>query len=195
MRMCLWKKCMYCVFSVLLGPVLALAATPTCQSGKPTPESYTYNFPNEASNLLNREGMDAAKVRHDANLLQAYERENVSWQMYAGRLNRAATQVKKMDGTLCRLRTIKRVTSPWQKQMIARLAPQVTILTDQVNDAIQFLNNNEEYTWSPTLVGYFGDMYATSSNIHQDLRSVEEYARLHMPANPMTKNASPRVNS
>jgi hypothetical protein len=195
MRMRLWEKCMYCVFSVLLGPALALATTPACQSGKPTPESYTYNFPNEATNLLNREGMDAANVRHDANLLQAYEREGVSWQMYAGRLNRAATQVNKMDGMLCRLRTIKRVTSPWQKRMIARITPQVTILTDEVNDAIHLLNKNEDYTWSPTFVSYFKDMYATSSNLHRDLRSVEEYARMHVPAIPMAKNASPKVNS
>ena len=195
MEMRLWKKCMYCVFSVLLGPAILLAATSPCQTGKPTPESYKYNFPNEATNLLNREGTDALRVRSDANQLTMYTRDNVTWQIYADMLTRMKSRVDKMDNMICRLNSIKRVASPWQRRMITRVRPQVVVLTDEVNDAIHFVNNNQNYLWSPTFVNYTKDMYATSKQVSKDLRSVEEYASLHKLTTPMTASTSLKANS
>jgi hypothetical protein len=180
MRLTFWLKGFCGVASLLVMAALPMAATEQCQTGPPTPASYTRNFPKEASALLQQMGTQAIQVRDLADQLQTFNRDGalISWEMDADVLTQAQAQVNAMDEELCRLRLIRRVTLPWQQKAIDRVAPKMIELTDYVEDALQ--NLNEKHNTVNTLDRSFAQdadfMYRRADTIARSIGNFEEYA-------------------
>jgi hypothetical protein len=175
MRTGFWRKSMYFLFSVLIGPAVLLAYSPApCGGGKPTPESYKWNFPKEASQILNQIKIDSYKIRDSAAQLRVDDRTAnlVGWQAEADLLNRLRYQVNRMDSTTCRLRTIAPVTTPQQQQAIKAVLPEMIIITDEAQSAIRFLNNNHFDLWAPRYREYAVAMYDSANLITRDLQNL-----------------------
>jgi hypothetical protein len=176
----LWLKGFSRVASLLVAPALLMAATNQCQSGIVTPASYTWDFPSEASHLLQQMKTQAVQVRDLADRLQAFDRDGdlISWQTDADVLTAARAQVNAMDADLCRLRAIRRVTLPWQQKAIDRVTPKVIELTEYVQDAVQNLNHNHT-TVNMLDRSYAEDadfMYRRADTIARMVGNFEEYA-------------------
>jgi uncharacterized protein YdcH (DUF465 family) len=97
----------------------------------------------------------------------------VTWQVDASYLDRIADRVNKMDHMLYSLRNMQGEVGPAQAKTIARLAPQVVVLTDEVNSSVRFLNNNHQDLWSPTWRIDTDEMHNTSHILTSDLRSAK----------------------
>jgi hypothetical protein len=191
MRISLWRKSMYCIFSVLLGPAVLLAYTQApCQCGKPTPESYKWNFPAEASHLLNQVKQDSLKIQNSADQLEAYDREpmTIDWRAEATLLDNTIPQVRALDRMQCRLRIIKRMTTPDQQATIQRIVPQIMVLTTATNRAVHFLNHNHEYLWAPRYVAYATEIRNSANLINTDLQVPGEFMAMR-GTNPQTSKS------
>jgi hypothetical protein len=188
MTVSLWKKSSSALLTVFILPALALAATAAARPGAYAPSPEVRMDTQWASRLLTHMQTNVARVNNDAAKLQTDYSEGLAWQADVFTLNRIAARVKKMDNELYSLRTIRKDVTPEDAQTIARLAPQVTVLTDEVNSSVHFINNNHHYLWAPKWRNDTNDLYQTSKTVQQDLQraSREQTASLHAPAANVT---------
>jgi hypothetical protein len=145
------------------------ASQPVCQCGPPTPESYKWNFSQEASRLLAQLHQNADEVRDSADQLETYGREpfDISWRLDATTLQTMRGQINHMDKVLCRLRIIERVLPAEQQAEINKITPATLELTDTAQAAITFLDKNEQRTWLPRYTAYAGEMYSEAGRIER----------------------------
>jgi hypothetical protein len=167
---------------VLVVPGLLAAISVSkcnCQAGPPTPESYTWNFPREATSLLQQVQERAAKARTLVAQLQAFDREQGEndWHLDGDVLTRLKAQVDPMDQMICKLRTISRVCLPWQQKAIHRIAPAVVELTDCTRFELNYLNKDKQWLWNPTYTAETTDMYNEANRIVNSIGSFTEYAK------------------
>jgi hypothetical protein len=148
----------------------AFAATPpVCKCGPPTPESYKWNFSQEASGLLAKLHQDAYRVRDSADYLEKYNREPflIDWRTDAVTLDSIQDQIDKMDQILCRLRIIERVLPPEQQAEINEITAATVELTDTAQAAIHYLNNNQDRLFLPQYTAYAHEMYSEAGRIER----------------------------
>ncbi len=167
--------------ALLALPLAALGATAaTCKPGPPTPESYRWNFPQEASQLLDGIRMDAAKVTSQANHLENWTwQSGITWELHAEQLQQVRDEVNDMGRKLCRLRVIRRVTSPWEQAAIDRAGKNIQLLADNTQDAILFLNRYEGNFWEQPYRRYTTNIYSQSHMLSNTLREYVEYAKVN----------------
>ena len=165
--------------AMALLPVLSFGAeSHPCVSEAPTAQSYTWNFSQEAAGLLNDLRADSAKAESHAATLESMTAANeVSWESHADQLSQLKTEVDDMGTKLCRLETIRRVVSPWERKAIDRSAPLVQLLADNTQDAIAYLNRYEARMWQPTYVKYTDNLYTESRQLTNSVKNFEEYAK------------------
>jgi len=174
MRTSLWFKSIYFIFSVLMGSGMLLAGTPaSCQSGMPTTESSNWDFPKEASQILNQIRVDSFQIRELAAQLRVDDRnaDLVGWQAESDLLSELRDHVNQMDTNVCRLRTIAPMTTAQQQEAISRIVPQALVVTNETESAIDFLNNNHSYLWAPQYHEYAVALYNSANLINHDLRN------------------------
>ena len=98
------------VFATGMIAAPAWAVSPsTCTPGKPTAESYTWNFKKEASGLLDQVKTDGMSIQRHAANLESYNGTNeIDWQLHADQLTATKAAVNDMGQKLCRLDLIRR---------------------------------------------------------------------------------------
>ena len=170
MILSLCKQGSSALLMLLVLPVMTLAATPVAAPAPFAPSAKVRMDTQWASHLLRRMKANVNLVNNDAGQLQASYREGLDWQADANKLDRLAARVKKMDGELYDLRTIRKDVPAKDSQIIARLAPEVTILTDEVNSSIHFVNNDHESMWLPKWRRDTNELSQASEAVQQDLR-------------------------
>jgi hypothetical protein len=180
----LWQMCMSSIFSILVIPALTLGANAAPQPAAAAPAPIEQINSYKVARLLDRMQNDEYKLYSDAGYLQSYYLSNLSWQVDASELDRIAYQVKKMDSMLYSLRAMQHEVGPFQAPTIARVAPEVVILTDEVNASVHFMNRNHPYLWSPTWRVDTNELFQTSRTLKNDFRGVrrEPVATLRTPA-------------
>jgi hypothetical protein len=191
----------YLLAAMLLVPGMSLATTPImtsqkCTPGEPTEASYTWNFPKEASSLLNGVRADALKVNDQAQQLEDFSKNpSMDWRADADKLSQIRQDVNDMSNKLCRLETIRRVVLPWQQEAIDRTSRIVRLMSDNTADAIVFINANQEDLWSPTFNKYAKNLAQESNQVSTSVRHFEEYAQLHNEKTPVKKTLGVQAGS
>jgi hypothetical protein len=167
MKLNRWNLGLIVTLMGLSSTGLFAASATLCPMGPPTAASYTWNFPKEASGLLVQMKTDAMRVRYIADQLGGLDRDSSGnfWQADAILLSSARKRVNAMDGMLCRLETIRRVSAPWEKQAISRIAPSVVELSDTTQAAIDYLDQNQEGLIFPAYTDQAEIMYNKADRI------------------------------
>lgn len=167
--------------ATLALPVIAAAATPqTCKPGVATPESYKWDFVQEASQLLDGVQREALKVESHADTLHSFVMNPyIGWEGHASELAPIKEEINDMGRKLCRLEVIRRAVSPWEREAIDRAAPQIRLLADNAQDALSYMDRNEGNFWMPDYGKYVSNLYNESSQLSQTMRNFEEYAKVH----------------
>ena len=157
---------------LLLGLLLSLtsvlgAVKEYCPLPEPvTEESYTWNFPNEASQTLADFEKEARLIRTHVTVLQTFARVPalISPEAHAYELMRVRERVNRLGNRLCRLMEIERVTEPWQQGSIERVRESMTELADRTEAAIAYLNDNHSPVGlaSKRYSGYLDGMYQSA---------------------------------
>jgi hypothetical protein len=169
----------------LLAASLAMSAAPrsqalSCQVGTPSAESYTWNFQAEAQALLETVVSDAREVQDHADHLHGMMLEpEISWQSHALELSQIRDEVNDLGQKLCRLETIRRVTSPWERKAIDQAAPLISELAHDTQNAITILNANHEYLFMPDYTSLGADLYHNSSNLVNSVTEFETFGKVH----------------
>jgi len=150
-----------------------------CKAGPTTAASYTWNFKQEANNLFRDIQDTARQAATTADRLESMgENGEVSWQDQADHLDMLRSQVNDMGRKLCRLETIRRVLDPWQRKTVDRLSPELHLIANHVQWAIQFGNTNQNYLWSPVYQTYTKDAYHEASAVAHTAGLAVEYAQV-----------------
>ena len=166
------------VAAVVAVPVASQAAPQTCTAGKATPASYTWNFPTEASQLLNGIQQDANKAEDRASTLDMFTmNSNIDWQIHAFELNALRREVNDMGRKLCRLEEIRRVAAPWQRKAIDAAAPDILLMADNTGDAIHFANEYQNNFWRPSYRKNVRNVLQESGQLNQSMKTFEQLHR------------------
>jgi hypothetical protein len=161
-------------------PLASQAAPQSCTAGTPTPASYTWNFQAEASRVLSGLQVDAAKAQYLADKLQTFSLDaNVDWQLHANQLAALKREVDDMGRRLCRLEQIRPVAAPWQQKAIDDAASSVRLMADNVQDAINFLNEYHRNFWEPAYRHNVSNVFRESGQLSQSVKSLEQFAKVH----------------
>jgi hypothetical protein len=171
-----------CIVSLVAAMIPAASAAVRvrqCIAGKPTAASYTWNFQKEADNIFGAIQSDAVKAQYHAEKLKSFAWDmNLSWQGHADQLWQLKTEINDMGGRVCRLETIRRVVAPWQQRTIDRIASTVRLMAVNAQNAIVFLNHNQQMLWSPTYRHYSDHLCLEASSLTQSVAHAVEYARV-----------------
>jgi hypothetical protein len=160
--------------------IAAAASSHECVAGPPTAASYTWNFQQEASQLLDSVRQDAAKLKDHADKLWHFAMQpNMSWNAHATELTAVRDEVNDMGAKLCRLESIRRAAAPWQQDAINQTAPEIRLLADNVQDAIAYLNQREGEFWMPAYRLYVGNLYKEANRVSGSVKTYETYAKVH----------------
>ncbi|HJT87775.1 MAG TPA: hypothetical protein VJ732_07955 [Bryobacteraceae bacterium] len=166
------------VLAAAPGASMAIEAN-RCVTGTPTAASYTWNFPKEATRLLNGMRQDANGVADHAAKLEMFATEpNLSWQAHADQLTRIKAEVNDMGMRLCRLQVIQRVSEPWQRQITRRAAPLVQYMADNTEDAINYLNAHQGDFWVPAYRMYTRNLYTEATTLARRIHAGQELAKV-----------------
>ncbi len=161
-------------------PLAAQAAPQSCAAGKPTPASYTWNFHAEAGRLLNAIQVDAAKAYDRAARIDQYDlNSGMDWHFHANQLAALKSTVDDMGQKLCRLEQIRRVAAPWQQKAIDDAAASVKLMADNVEDAINFYNEYQNYFWEPDYRHNVDNVLHESGQLSRSVKTLEQYAKVH----------------
>lgn len=153
-------------------PLLVEAGQKICRTGPPTPESYTWNFREEASQLLEGTRSRAYQVQMEADLMESFTRQpSISWQTHSNSLSQVSEQINDIGEDLCRMHIIRRVTDPWQQETIDRITPEVVALANNTEAAIEFLKENRANLTHPAYKDYVASLYEGASSLrnHADI--------------------------
>lgn len=172
----LWSGFMFAVIAVAAVPGRA-AAMQACAVGKPTAASYTWDFKGEANSILEEVRTDARQAMDNADELQSLEIDpNVSRETHAVQLNELKEEINDIGAKVCRLETIRRMVSPWQKRVIDQVAMTSRLMADNAQDAIALCNDNPEELKFPTYWHYTKNLYNESSTLTRSLENAVKFA-------------------
>ncbi|MEZ5356834.1 MAG: hypothetical protein R2762_29705 [Bryobacteraceae bacterium] len=170
------KRLIPAVAAACLMVAPALAAK-ECSAGKVTSESYTWNFKQEASKLLDNVRRDASEVQDHAAKLESFENiAEVHWQSHAEELNGIKAAVNRMSENLCRLETIKPSTSEWQRGAIDTAMKTEHLLASEATAGIGMVNARGGDLWSPEYGGIVRALYTNSSELQARIGRLQALA-------------------
>jgi len=158
----------------------AVHAVHECVAGPPTAASYTWNFKQEANDIFQDVRLDALQAEDAAANLQSFQTDpDLGWEAHAHQLAKLRSAVNDMGSKLCRLETIRRVVDPWQQNVIDRLATNVTLMADNTEDAILFVNQERDDLWMATYKKYVDNLYNESSAVARNTGDAVAYSAIH----------------
>jgi hypothetical protein len=166
--------------AALLLPAAIRPATQSCAIGTPTAQSYTWNFSGEAQGLLGGVVSEARNARIHADNLQTFMSEpSIDWELQAEELSQIRDAVNDMASKLCRLETIRRVASPWERKAIDNAAPLITEMVDETQAAITYLNDNQTHLFNPSYTQYGPELYQRSGRLVNSVGEFVKFGEVH----------------
>jgi len=174
------SKCFsYVLAAAMIVPAGLWASQQSCQTSAPTALSNTWNFPKEATELLNSVRYRAYAVQRDSEGLARLSRsEELDWEIYSDNLTSIRHDVNKMGKDLCRLQVIRRAALPWQQHEIDRITPSLKALATRTQAAIELLNSHQQTFWATNFPNDMADIHADATRIHKSVNREVEYAKV-----------------
>lgn len=142
------------------------AARAQTEAGALPPESYTWDFQAEASELLAEVHGLASALSREADALQSFARNpRMSRESHAVRLDQMREHINDAGARLARLQEIKHVTAPWQQSAISRLHPIAANVAEHTEAAIVHLNENPSYLFAPSYQEHLAEAAAQADEL------------------------------
>lgn len=178
MSVSLYAKLAGCLFTGALIMTAAVSQDRSCVLGAPTAQSYTWNFRQEAQQLIGDVRAEAWRVSFHADKLENFT-PDIDWQEHADELSAIRSEVNDMGSKLCRLEEIRRAASPWEQRAIDDAAPVITEMANEAQAAITFLDNNRNHLFNPGYHAYSEEMYQQSSKLTHQMDEFSDFGKVH----------------
>jgi hypothetical protein len=127
------------VFITLLMPFGMMFANESASASSLTSKTANWYDVEEASNLLSRVKTRAINTSNALGQNQIAETD-LAWQIQTLNLEKARSNVNKMDADLHQLDKISSGAEPWQQRLIRKVTPQAREMTYQLDAAINTMN-------------------------------------------------------
>jgi hypothetical protein len=129
---------------------------------------YNWAYSEEASGLLQQIRSLSAQAAGGVDHLNfASRRNSLDWRSHALHLNEISTHINTMGEKLDRLQEIHSMIAPWQQKAVERVVPTAVALAGHTEEAIAFLNQNQQRLWTPT----YTDRVSTMSEHLEEINS------------------------
>ena len=125
--------------------------------------------------LLRSVKSHAAMATHDADLLQAYARTNVSWESHANKINAMKVHINNLIDDHNEMIRARETALPWQQKAIDRTDPLVKEIADRLNATIEHLNNNQNKVALKTYRDYVHSNYKLISTLDKMVSDFVDY--------------------
>lgn len=164
-------------------PLMAMALTAIAPISRAAPLNSSgvancepWDFEAEASNLLKNVKDLSGKLKSDGNRLEALNTRNArTWQSHAEELAQAREHINKIGDRLDRLQAIQPVAAPWQQRAIAEIVPLAADLAAHTQAAMEHLNGNRTYLFSPEYKGHLTAIADRSGDLKSAVNTYLEY--------------------
>jgi hypothetical protein len=167
-----------CAF-VMAVPAAFAAEACKCVPGQPTAESYTWNFHQEANQLIQQIQDESIAAASHATELQSFtDSPGLTWQAHDVQLSYLKSEIDHMGQQLCRLETIRSAVAPWQQRTINRIARDVVLMANNADDAIHYVNSHQGLLWNPTYENNLKNLANVSYNLRSTTSNAVEFAHV-----------------
>jgi hypothetical protein len=144
------------------------------------PRSYTWNFKQEASQLLKGLQGDAAEAESSAAALKQFALSpSLSWESHGEELATVKDAINDMGSKLCRLEAIRSMLDPWQQKAVDEALPPARVAATNAGNAIAFLNAHQADFWLPDYRKYVDTLYTETARIANSVHEFQVYAKVH----------------
>ncbi len=177
-----WKRILLgCACTLAMAAPVGFAAEPcSCVAGKPTAESYNWNFHREADRLFQQIQDESAEAARHATKLQSYaDSPGLTWQVHAEQLSDLKGEINGVSQKLCRLEAIHAALLPWQRATVRNISKDVVLMVNSADDAIRFVNSHQGALWSPQYTLYTNNLATLSNNLEKASGEAAEYAHVN----------------
>jgi hypothetical protein len=99
--------------------------------------------PEEVTKLLSGAKAEAHQLERDAEQLESFTRQDLSWESHAARIDLIKEHVNNTGRLLTDLKNARETASPWQQAAIDGIEPLLKELADNMELTIEHLNNNQ----------------------------------------------------
>ncbi len=132
----------------------------------------------QASALLREIRRDALRVRESADHLNMFADvfSTTDDPADASRLNRIRDNVNRMDSALRELRLNKASLSPWQREAVNRITPDVLVLTANAKVAIKAFKQDRDHEFSAPLGPLSQNIMHLAKNVNRTVGEFKTYA-------------------
>ncbi len=97
----------------------------------------------QISTVLSQAETNARLVADDADQLQSYTHNRLSWQSHAQQLEKMKAHVNDLIADVNQLKSLRAEGSPWQQEAIDQVDPLLQAMADHLSATIQHLNEHQ----------------------------------------------------
>jgi hypothetical protein len=140
--------------------------------------AYNWAYSEEASGLLQQIRSLSAQAADGADHLHfASRRNSLDWRSHAMHLGEIRTHINAMGEKLDRLQEIHGMIAPWQQKAVERVTPKAAALAAHTEEAIAFLNENQDRLWTPHYTDRVGAMSEHVEEINSTVSMFLDYGK------------------
>ncbi|HXH50622.1 MAG TPA: hypothetical protein VNM47_14875 [Terriglobia bacterium] len=140
--------------------------------------AYNWAYAEEASGLLQQIRSLSAQAANRADHLNVASRRNsLNWRSHALHLNEISTHINTMGEKIDRLQEIHGMIAPWQQKAVERVVPTAVALAGHTEEAIAFLNQNQDRLWTPTYTDRVSAMSEHVEEINSTVSMFLDYGK------------------
>ena len=161
-----WQECASNQFTLLT----ALAAFVFCLAGASSVARAA-----DPASLLAQARTSASQLSKDADIMQTFAGNKMSWQSHASQINLIKKHVNRMGEILSQLHEARGDASQVHQQAIDRISPLLQEIASNTTSVINHLNESQSHTWSPNYTGYLSENARLTSELSGAISDFVEY--------------------
>lgn len=164
-----------CLSAGLIFFALPAVAAPPIQTAAKV--SFSRHSVTQADALFGNIATDAREAAVQADTLASLEHSDVvDWEMHAGHFIRLRNEVNEMGKGLVNLEDMRSSVAPWQRKAIDRIAAALQLTVLNTEDAINFMNSNEQGLWNGTYRQYLDNLDSDANTLRKTVLNATQYA-------------------
>ena len=117
----------------------------------------------------------AFQLNKDSGEMEAFTRSKVTWRAYQEKIGLIKGHINNAAKLLGNLKAAESTGSPWQRQTIKRIEPQLQEMSDNLTATINYMNANPGKVHVPEFMDYVKINYALTTDLEGMLRASIDY--------------------
>ncbi|HUV69286.1 MAG TPA: hypothetical protein VMW15_06455 [Terracidiphilus sp.] len=169
-----------CILAAFLGPGAMISPAQSADSQKIT-------------NLLSDASTYAARVNNQAADLDALTRSDLSWQMYAAKIEVIKKNVNELGRLYSDLVAIRDTGSPWQQNAIDQMKRPLLLMAVNLDATINYLNRYHARVHMPEFEDYIHANNHLAISLSEKIQDFSNYGEARAKIESLQQNQNARI--